>query len=96
MIHGSSKFLILQKTTFAFTNKSTRQIKNGKQRLCQRVSNKVLHDFGTDLGRKFRSLKIVPNLSEKLRRNLIRPKTLFFLEVYHNKKKRQTGIPSER
>jgi hypothetical protein len=35
MIHGSCKFLILQKSTLAFAGKSPMQIKNGKDRLYQ-------------------------------------------------------------
>jgi len=37
-------------------------------------TKKYLHDFGTDLGRNFGSLKIIPNLSKKLKRKLIRTK----------------------
>jgi hypothetical protein len=35
---------------------------------------KISHDFGTELGRKLRSFKTVPNPSEKIRQKLIRPK----------------------
>jgi len=35
---------------------------------------KFSHNFGTDLRRKFRSVKTVPNPSEKFRQNCIRPK----------------------